>query len=80
MEKTFFDKKDYTGEPVLPEKMENSILKIVPFNQYLIVVRLTDDGRFIGIEEIRINKDFRSFNQKISQRIIHFIDEYKPEE
>lgn len=80
MENHFGDQEDYTGGTVLPKISEDSIIKMVHFEQYLIGVRLTPEGHFIGIEEIIINKDFRSFQQKISQRIIHFIDEYNPEE
>ena len=80
MENHFGDRDDYTGGTAHPKMKEDSIIKIVSFEQYLIGVRLTPEGQFIGIEEIAVNKDFRSFKQKNSQRIIHFIDEYYPEE
>ncbi len=50
-----------------------------PFEKYEIIVRLTLDGRFVGIEEIRINKDFRSYAQSKPQKIFRDIDRYKPE-
>jgi hypothetical protein len=50
-----------------------------PFEKYEIIVKLTMDGRFVGIEEVRINKDFRSYKQSIPQKIFRDIDEYKPE-
>lgn len=54
------------------------ITRIYPFNQYLITVKLAPDGTFIGIEEVRLNRDFRSYKQKISQKIFHYVDEYEP--
>lgn len=58
---------------------ESYITRICPFKQYLIIVKLTTDGRFVGIEEVRVNKDFRSYKQKISQKIHRYVDEYEPE-
>lgn len=53
---------------------------IYPFdNKYEIVVKLTLDGKFVGIEEVRIKEDFRSYNQRISQKAFEYIDSYKPE-
>jgi hypothetical protein len=49
-----------------------------PFEKYQITVKLTSDGRFVGIEEVRINKDFRSYKQSIPQKIFRDIDEYQP--
>ena len=54
------------------------ITRIYPFNQYLITLKLAPDGTFIGIEEVRVNKDFRSYKQKVSQKIIRYVDEYEP--
>lgn len=51
---------------------------IYPFEKYEILVKLTLDGRFVGIEEIRINKDFRSFRQSKPQKIFREIDRYEP--
>jgi len=62
-----------------PEPSEVYVTQVYPFNQFLITVKLTPDGRFIGIEEVRINKDFRSYKQKVSQKIFHYVDEYEPE-
>jgi hypothetical protein len=55
------------------------VTRIYPFDKYLIVVKLTADGRFVGIEEVRVNKDFRSYKQRASQEIFNYVDEYKPE-
>jgi hypothetical protein len=53
--------------------------KVIPFQQYDIVVDLTPDGKFIGIVEVRIRKDFREYDQKIRQKAFEYIDSYKPE-
>jgi hypothetical protein len=53
--------------------------KIIPFQKYEIVVDLTLDGKFIRIEEVRINKDFRDPAQTIRQKAFEYIDSYKPE-
>ena len=55
------------------------VIKVCPFEKYEIVVKLTSDGRFIGIEEVRVNKDFRSHRQGTSQRIFEYIEEYPSE-
>lgn len=52
---------------------------VYPFEKYEIVVKLTPDRKFVGIEEVRVNKDFRSFKQKISEKQFSYIDEYRPE-
>jgi len=57
---------------------EDTVTIVYPFNKYLIVVRLTSDGRFIGIEEVRINKEFRSY-KRTPQEIFRVIDEYESE-
>jgi hypothetical protein len=54
------------------------VTRIYPFDKYIIVVKLTVDGRFVGIEEVRVNKDFRSFQQRAQERF-EYVDEYEPE-
>jgi hypothetical protein len=74
-------KKEGRGTPGSSDRRdipEDYVTITYPFDKYLIVVKLTSDGRFIGIEEIRINKDFRSYKQA-PQEIFHYIDEYEPE-
>jgi len=39
----------------------------IPFDKYEVVVKLNESNKFIGIEEIKINKDFLSFSQKTSK-------------
>ena len=53
--------------------------KVVPFDRYEIVVKLTSDGKFAGIEEVRINKDFRNYSQRVHQRAFEYVDSYPQE-
>jgi len=54
---------------------ESYVTQVYPFDKYLITVKLSLDGRFIGIEEVQINKDFRSYKQKVSRKIYHYLEE-----
>jgi hypothetical protein len=45
------------------------------FENYDIVVKLKPDGKFLGIEEVRINKDFRSYKNQTPQEIFTHVDE-----
>ncbi|WP_371801694.1 hypothetical protein [Candidatus Lokiarchaeum ossiferum] len=35
----------------------------VKFDRYIVQIELTEDGKFIGIQEIQVNKDFRGSNK-----------------
>lgn len=72
-------KKQSRGTEDIRKHTEEYITRIYPFDKYEIVVKLTLDGRFIGIEGIRINKDFRSYEQRASQKVFSYIDDYEPE-
>jgi hypothetical protein len=37
---------------------------VYPFDMYEIVVKISQDGKFIGIEEVRVNKSFRDYKNK----------------
>jgi hypothetical protein len=50
------------------------------FENYDIVVKLTPDGKFLGIEEVRINKDFRSYKHQTPQRIFIQVDKLPSDE
>jgi hypothetical protein len=50
-----------------------------PFEMYDIKVKLTIDGKFAGIEEVKINEDFRSYTNKTPQRIFSLVDEFPTE-
>lgn len=57
----------------------NYTRKVIPFQNYEIVVELTSDGKFIQIEEVRIKKDFRDSSQRTRQKAFKYIDSYQPE-
>lgn len=41
-------------------------LIVCQFNQYEVVLAVTDDNRVVGVAEVREKKDFRSVQQKIA--------------
>lgn len=61
-----------TGSHEVPT---NYKLAIFPFDRYLITVKLSPEDRFMGIVEVRINKDFLSFQQKATPKGFHDVDE-----
>lgn len=52
---------------------------VYPFGMFEIVVKLTLDGKFVSIEEVRINRDFRSYRNQTPQRIFSDVDELPSE-
>lgn len=48
--------------------------------QYEIVIMLSGEDKFIDIYEIRIKKDFRTFEQKMKSLSFHDIEEYYKDE
>ena len=55
-------------------------LIVVSRDQYEIVVRLTDDDRFVEIAELRIKKDFLSPEQRVAASGCFNIEEFYEEE
>jgi len=61
-------------------------LRIVryPFDKYEINVRVTPDGKFVDIWEVKVNQDFLSRDQRLqairSNDVGHFYPEDKAEE
>jgi len=49
---------------------------VYPFDKYEIVVKVSHDNKFIEILEVRINKDFRSYKQKIASQDFHDVEEF----
>jgi hypothetical protein len=64
---------DVTGSIMTPESGKSISY---PFGKYVIKVKLTDDNKFMGILEIKINKDFLDYKQKLISKGIHDVDEY----
>lgn len=50
------------------------------FGKYEIMVELTLDDKFLGITQVKLNKDFRTFSQKISRKTVHDVEEYYKDE
>jgi len=48
-------KYERTGD--LPRTTANTV--VVPFNQYEVAVTVSETGQILGIQEIRVRKDFR---------------------
>lgn len=58
---------------------EDAISVVYPFERYHITVKLTPNGRFLGIEEVSINRDFLDYSQKIvalSAAGYHDVEQY----
>ena len=49
---------------------------IYPFDKYQIEVKVTPSNEFIGIIEVKINKDFLSYKQKMALKGYHDVDEF----
>ena len=64
------------------DKSEDEDYKIIryPFDKYQIKIKLTPTNEFIGIIEVKINKEFLSHKQKIASKGYHDVDEFYPEE
>ncbi len=50
-----------------------------PFGKYTVKVKLSLKQEFIGILEIKINKEFIDFKQKMTSQGYHDVDEFYPE-
>ena len=48
---------------------------VFPFDQFEVVVRVSDSGQAVGVEEIRIRKDFRKPSQIGSVDVDQFYQE-----
>ncbi len=46
-----------------------------PIGNFVVIVRLTDEDQFVGIEEIEINRSFIGLNQ-MSRLGSHDVDEF----
>jgi hypothetical protein len=56
----------------------NTDFKIItfPFDKYEITIKLTTDNEFIGVVEVKINKDFLSYKQKTTPKGYHDVEEF----
>jgi len=53
---------------------------IIPFDRYEVTVIVNEKNEFVGIEEIKINRNFMSFWQKAADVQFHDIEEFYKEE
>jgi hypothetical protein len=65
-----------TGEH---EGMEDFKIVICPIGKYEVVVRLTADGHFLGVDEVRVNKSFIDYTRLSTSGDYHDIDEFYKE-
>jgi hypothetical protein len=61
------------------ETRVNYKLVVYPFDRYLITVKLDQEDRFVGIEEVKLRKDFLSYRQKMPDRGFHDVEEFYKE-
>jgi len=62
-----------TGEIIGKGSIGQTVL--YPFGPYEVLMRLSSSGEFIEIVEIRLNKDFRTFKQKVESRGYHDVND-----
>ena len=48
------------------------------FGKYQIKILLTLSNKFIGVTEVKINKEFLSYKQKTALRGFHDVDKFYP--
>ena len=52
---------------------------IFPFGKYKITVRLDQNNKFLEINRVEINKDFRSYKQKMDSKRFHDVEKFYKE-
>ena len=51
-----------------------------PFSPYIVKIVLTEDNEFLGIKEIKVDKDFQRLENKLRNIKVHNIEEFNIEE
>jgi len=69
----------HSGIEFTGSKGEDASILYYVFGRYVIAVKLSSNGKFLGITEVRIDQDFRSHEQKIPRTTIQNIGDYVPE-
>jgi len=75
-----FQEKDYENlenQGTGSHDLEYKII-LYDFDKYQVKIKLTSSNEFIGILEIKINKEFLSYKQKITSRGFHDVDKFYP--
>ena len=70
-----YDELKNQGTGTHDEPNDHKII-VYPFDKYQIKVKLTPANEFIGIIEVKINKEFLSHKQKITRQGFHDVDEF----
>jgi len=52
---------------------------VYPFDKYEITIKLSPNNEFIEILEVKVNKDFLSYKQKMISKGFHDVDEFYSE-
>lgn len=49
---------------------------VYPFDRYQIKVKLTANNEFVGIVEVKMNRDFLSHKQRMASKGVHDVDDF----
>ena len=52
---------------------------VYPFGKYEITIKLSPNNEFMGILEVKVNKDFLSYKHKMVSKGFHDVDEFYKE-
>ena len=63
------------GQTPTGEDVDNSRIIVYPFAHYQVFVRVSSEGKFLDIVELRVDKEFLSYKQKIESRGYHDVDD-----
>ena len=69
-----------TGSHTMPRELK---IVEIPFDKYIIKIKLSPENEFLGIQGVMVNKEFLSYSQKIaalSASGYHDVEEYYREE
>ncbi len=66
-------KKQGTGSH---ERVDDYKIILYPFDKYQIKIKLTPSNEFIGIVEVKVNKEFLSHKQKITSQGFLDVEEF----
>lgn len=69
-----------TSEPTPMGEEGGAHIIVYPFERYEIHVRVSKEGKFIDVVELCINKDFRSYKQRMTPQGFHDVEELYREE
>ena len=74
---------EYFPTEARTESISSSVtakIAVVPYGTYEVVIILDQDNRFLGIQEIRITKDFLSLEQSLAHRDAFDVEDFYEDE